>query len=290
VRHFDLRPNSIPEKLSFTTVRIESTIAGGLTSRGTGFFYNHILNDGKNMVPLIITNKHVIDGAIKGGFHVHLLDEKSQEGPSGRFVKIEFSDFGSKWIGHPNPDVDLCAMLFQPIRDEQEHNGVRFYNAPLTSRQLPSPELFESLQPLCDIVMPGYPLGHWDSHNNMPLIRKGVTATHPSLDYEGRPMFIADIASFAGSSGSPVLLYNQGTYTDTNGVHVGERFALIGVTFAGLIQQLNGVVSIEPIPTALRGTANITTLAHLACVIKSSEILKLAEFICAPYQNSNRAG
>lgn len=291
MRNDDLRPKSIPERLSFNTVRIESTMADGSKSFGTGFFYDHILNDGELMVPLVITNRHVIDGAIKGGFHVHLLDAKSQEGPSGKFVKIEFSDFGSKWIGHPDPGVDLCAMLFQPIRDEHERNGVRFYNAPLTSRQLPSPELLESLQPLCDIVMPGYPAGHWDRHNNMPLIRKGATATHPCLDYDGKATFVVDIAVIPGSSGSPVLLYNQGSYNDHNGLHLGgDRLALLGVLFQGLNQQLNGEVIIEKIPTEVKGTAKIITMAHLALVIKSSEILKLAEFICAAYQHSKRVG
>ena len=43
----------------------------------------------------------------------------------------------------------------------------------------------------------------------------------------------------------------------------------------------NGTVSMEPIPTELKGTVQIQSMVHLACVIKSSEIRKLAETICS---------
>ena len=54
--------------------------------------------------------------------------------------------------------------------------------------------------------MIGYPDGIWDSVNNLPVIRKGITATHPHISWNGKTEFLTDIASFPGSSGSPYFL------------------------------------------------------------------------------------
>lgn len=281
MRHDNLKPESIPEMLLFSTVRIESVRADGSKSCGTGFFYNHILDE-TTMLPLVITNKHVIQGAMRGSFHVHLADQNAKDRPSGVFQGFEQGDFESLWIGHPDSKVDLCAMPFQPLRQQVERSGQRLYNAALSSRELPEPELIETLSTLDEIVMPGYPIGIWDQANNMPIIRRGVIASHPNLNFCGKTEFLADIACFPGSSGSPVLLYNSGFYTKKEGgVQVGSRFALVGVIYAGPVYMPNGTVCMEPIPTELKGAVQIQSMVHLACVIKSSEIRKLAEAICS---------
>lgn len=281
MRHDDLKPETISELLLFSTVRIESTRANGAKSCGTGFFFNHILDE-KRMVPLIVTNKHVVQGADKGSFHVHLAHESETDRPSGLFRGFEQSNFESLWIGHPDPKVDLCAMPFQPLRQQVELSGRHIYNAALSSRDLPKSELTDALSTLDEIVMPGYPIGIWDQANNMPIIRRGVIASHPNLNFCGKVEFLADIACFPGSSGSPILLYNAGLYPKKGGgVQIGSRFALLGVIYAGPVYTQNGTVSIEPIPTELKGAAQVQAMAHLACVIKYSEITKLAETICS---------
>jgi hypothetical protein len=48
--------------------------------------------------------------------------------------------------------------------------------------------------------MVGYPNGLWDTANNFPLIRRGVTATHIKNNYNGKSEFVIDIACYGGSS------------------------------------------------------------------------------------------
>ncbi len=60
--------------------------------------------------------------------------------------------------------------------------------------------------------MVGYPVGLWDSVNNMPILRRGSTATLLDWTYEGRQEFVIDAACFPGSSGSPVFKYTVGDY------------------------------------------------------------------------------
>jgi hypothetical protein len=57
---------SLTEQLVHTTTRIESTIPNG-KSVCTGFFFSFEFEE-NIQVPVIITNKHVINGAIKGSF------------------------------------------------------------------------------------------------------------------------------------------------------------------------------------------------------------------------------
>jgi len=45
--------------------------------------------------------------------------------------------------------------------------------------------------------MIGYPSGLWDTKNNLPIVRKGITATTPYFDYNGKREFLVDIAAFA---------------------------------------------------------------------------------------------
>lgn len=54
---------SIYEQLSFCTSRIETEDANGNSYSGTGFFFN--LNVNNKIVPLLITNKHVVKGMKK---------------------------------------------------------------------------------------------------------------------------------------------------------------------------------------------------------------------------------
>ena len=58
---------SVTEKLLFTTVRIECELSGGAKSLGSGFFFNFGKREERSF-PVIVTNKHVIENALRGNF------------------------------------------------------------------------------------------------------------------------------------------------------------------------------------------------------------------------------
>jgi len=137
---------------------------------------------------------------------------------------------------------------------------------------------FADLTPLEEVLMIGYPNGIWDSRNNMPILRRGVTATHPAIEYEGRREFMIDAACFPGSSGSPVMLYNTGSYsTRDGGLAIGTRIKLLGVLFAGPEHTVTGELQIVVVPTrqdvlAVPGIPN-----NLGVVIQSSRLRHFEE-------------
>jgi hypothetical protein len=70
---------------------------------------------------------------------------------------------------------------------------------------LPSPEQLAGMDTIEEVLMVGYPTGLWDEAYNLPLIRKGITATPPAIDFNNRQEFVVDMACLPGSSGSPVI-------------------------------------------------------------------------------------
>jgi hypothetical protein len=79
----------------------------------------------------------------------------------------------------------------------------------------------------------GYPNGIWDSKNLLPVVMRGTTASPIEVDFEGTPRFLIDASVFGGSSGSPVFILNQGTYSmKDGGVAVGSRFTSLARAIA----------------------------------------------------------
>lgn len=125
--------------------------------------------------------------------------------------------------------------------------------------------------------MIGYPNGIWDAKNNLPIIRKGVTATHPAINFNGKSEFLTDIASFPGSSGSPVFLLNVGGYMDSQGnVFMGtSRVKLLGVHYAGALHTATGDIKIVYSPTSNTPIPVTQIPNNIGVAISSKEILVL---------------
>lgn len=109
--------------------------------------------------------------------------------------------------------------------------------------------------------------------NNCPVFRRGATATHPNTDYCGKKEFMIDAACFPGSSGSPVLLYNFGTYSDRQGnITVGTRIKLLGILCAGPQHTAAGEIVITNVPTASKPISISRIPNNLGIIIKSERL------------------
>lgn len=262
---------SISEQLAHSTVRIETSTASGGGS-GTGFFYRFAAN-GDAHVPAIVTNKHVIEGSFRGSF---VLTEKGDdENPIyGQYRYFDFDNFQNHWILHPDKEVDLCAMPIAPLLHQAEERNLNFFYVPLDKSLLLTEKELNDLILMEDVVMVGYPNGIWDEKNNMPIFRKGITATHPHLDWNGRAEFLIDAACFPGSSGSPVFLFNQGGYaTKSGGLVIGpSRVKLLGVLYAGTQHTVSGEIKVVQVPTQKAAVSISSIPNNLGIVIKASQL------------------
>lgn len=268
---------SLTEQLQYTTIRIECMNDRGGTSTGTGYFFAFKVDPKtREHIPVVITNKHVIEGSIEGNFVFTLADQSNNPLDTQHYT-VKVQNFESHWVKHPDPDVDLCAMPIAFIIREVEKEGKKVFYRNLDSSIIPTEDQLGTLAALEDIIMVGYPNGIWDHINNKPIFRKGVTATHPFLDYRGKKEFMIDAACFPGSSGSPIFLLNEGGYRDRDGNTIlGEtRLYLLGTLYAGPQHTATGEIRVVDIPTNQKPIAISTIPNNLGLIIKSSRIKEL---------------
>ena len=242
---------TISEFLLLTTIRIETITPNGICT-GTGFFFNFLFNKETGMsIPAIVTNKHVIKDAIKGKLRFSLRNEAG-EPQWGHYYDLTVEDFEKAWILHPEGSVDLCIMPIAEIHKMVQSNGINLHYTALCVDDIPSDQdLKDNYSRVEDITIVGYPDGIWDAANNMPIVRKGITATALQLDFNNAPKFLVDAAIYGGSSGSPVFVFNQGSYSPANGGLVaGSRIKLVGVIHAVAQHTVTGDIRIIDVPVS----------------------------------------
>lgn len=278
------------EYLIHSTVRIECDTLTGKGS-GSGYFFAFLEKDSQ-YTPCIVTNKHVIAGAMRGTFHITRLGLDGAP-KLGEYVSFVVDDFEQRWIGHPDPSIDLAILPIGEFLHNAKEQGHSLHFDPLGKALIASNELLTTLPSMEEIVMIGYPNGIWDAKHNLPIIRRGITATHPRLPYNGKSEFLIDAACFPGSSGSPVFLANIGTYISAEGaVCAGSRIALLGTLYAGPQHTATGEVIVVEVPTDTKAMAISTIPNNLGLVIQSSKLLDfepiLEKLFKAPPGQSSR--
>ena len=124
---------------------------------------------------VIVTNKHVIEKA-------QILNLVFN--PSGQDNKVDFKSgkigfqlnkFLNSWYRHPNPNVDLAFIPMRNIIKMMTEKGEIPFMSFLKRENFPKPEEWNELTPLEQIIFVGYPDDVWDSVNNLPVFRRGIT-------------------------------------------------------------------------------------------------------------------
>jgi hypothetical protein len=277
-----IEPISVAENIMYSTARIVGKIPNSSnTKTGTGFFFN-FPTDTQQFIPVLITNKHVIEGTERLTFLVHTATNKDAKFPSAN-VGIESAP--TDWILHPDPKIDLCGLVVGPVMNSMAPT-IPFFRA-LDPTLLKSDSELKNLNAVEQILMVGYPNGLWDATNNYPLLRRGITASHPAVDFDvgGVATTVVDVASFPGSSGSPVFIYNDGNYSDKNGnTIIGSRVIFLGILYSGPIFQSDGTIVIRDIPTANVPVPVVNMMMNLGYIIKAKEVSALGAAIFAKHR------
>lgn len=215
-----------------TTVKIKGKESDGKVISGTGFFYAFNSSGNGRTFNAFITCRHVLENLKEAQLLMHLGDY-NKEIPDILLQKAEWLTIGNLkeiTICHPDKDIDLCGipverLKVKPISDRPINSVI----LTIPDSMAISDEKLMELTPIEDIYVIGFPDGLTDSKIGLPLIRKGITAYHPGIDFNGKSIGLLDVTSYPGSSGSPVLIYNQGTYPTQNRIVVGNRAIFLGI-------------------------------------------------------------
>ena len=275
---------SIFEQICFSTTRIKTKDANGNSFFGTGFFFSCKLNENR-IIPLIVTNKHVVKGMTTGLFRMTKADANGNPIHKDHF-QLEIDNFQQKWVFHPDHDVDLCVFPLAQVINLARMQGTSIFYKTFDESLLPNSEELSSFDAVEEVLMIGYPNGLWDSVNNMPIVRKGITATDIKFDYEGRKEFLIDAACFPGSSGSPVLICDVGGYRDKHGnLNWGTtRIFLLGILYAGPQLTVTGDIKVVTISNMQQKALVVSHIPNnLGYIIKAERIMDFVPIIKQNY-------
>ena len=258
---------SVSEQITYSTVKIDCLYADGKSGSGTGFIV-HLCKENDKCIPVLVTNKHVVNNNVKTIFQFCKQDDMGNPMDT---VPLAVELNNSKWIPHPDNSVDLCILPFGEILNQLIQDNKKIFYIPITVDLIPKEEQIQDLNAIEEVIMVGYPIGLMDNYNNKPIIRRGITATHIKKDYQGKKEFLVDMACFPGSSGSPIFILNQTMYTTKNDFVVGPRFLFVGVLYGGPQYTATGDVVIADEATKPVSVLHIPT--NLGVAIKASRIL-----------------
>ena len=259
--------------------RVEA-LRGAQTSYGTAFQFNIIppMAPPNAVIPFFITNKHVVQNCSRLRFLIH---RESAGKPSGNPIYLDCPADETWHYEHPSADLVAICVGGAMQHWREEHFGQNLFWAGFAKDAIVPESELSKLDIPSSVLLVGCPSGLWDELNGFPLFRRGSTASHPAVDYEGKSEFMIDAAVFSGSSGSPVWLYDVGLLaadkTKPNEFAPLNRQGLLGILYAGPRIDERGKVIKLPVPTSIGDEVSVATRMHLGNVIKGRELRFMAE-------------
>lgn len=268
---------SISEQLLYSTIQIVCYSNNrAIKSTGTGFIYGFCSQE-KGCYPALVTNKHVVKDADECELTFHVKDFEGN--PSSEKITFCVKDnFKNKCIYHPEENIDLAIFDLSNVFYQCKNMGKTVFYSFLDKDLIPSVEDSEKFSAIEDIIMVGYPNGLIDEMNNLPIVRKGITATPFFINYNGNQQFLADIACYPGSSGSPVLILQEGVSKDKFGnVSIGKStLKLLGINSSVYLNTITGALICQE-TTTIKPLIQVPN--NLAIIIKAEKILDFETII-----------
>lgn len=270
----------------FCTVRITNTSPAGV-STGTGFFFDAGVGDDDPHVfaPLVITNKHVVEGATDLKFGM-LHSNADGTGPIlGNRTDVHMSvDRNSPpWVGHPDPEVDVVALMGTPLYAALRNIGIEAFTRVLGADLFPTPEVEKDIDAIEELTFVGYPNGQADDFHHTPIVRRAITATPLALPFGGKPTFLLDGSVFGGSSGSPVFVYDKFGYASGDSFLLSPRLLLVGIVSATMLRPEVFELQVNSAPHV-----QIARNLNLGIAYSWKSIDETVEFFCATHGIARR--
>lgn len=215
--------NDVSTQLMYTTVPIYAQNQDNTYSSGTGFIFAVRESDTLS-IPLLVSNYHVLENAVAGFFELHVAENGA---PTNKSVRVQFDK--AIISGNRLGNLDLIAVPLAATLNGFASKNVELFFRSVDQKMIPSQDQWDNFSAIEDITFIGYPNALYDDKNKMSIVRKGITATPIWNNFKGEDAFLIDAGVFPGSSGSPVFIYNKGSYPTKDGLVIGNRLLFVGV-------------------------------------------------------------
>lgn len=277
-----LDPQSFLEQILFSTLRIELLNDDNKPQGiGSGFLLKVDFPENlEESLLLLVSNRHVFEGSQRFNITFHRRNVGSNLPQLGQTLTYQATSRKGVPFLHPNPRIDLACIN---ISSAISQLGSQIYYKFLDKRvfaNFTEPELDVGQR----VIFIGYPENRYDQRHNLPILRSGVTASHPRLNYNGEEQFLIDAQVFPGSSGSPVFLnmkeaqYNRGQII----LGTGLPYLFVGVVSATMLR--NNIVI--PLPTSLLGVSQ--EVIGLGLVFKTTALNSLIKLVLQQIWNKTQ--
>jgi hypothetical protein len=249
-----MRVESLADQLYFVTAQLVAR-RGSDEWLGTAFLYKVEVTGGGHGL-FLITNRHMLEHADE--LEVRMIGSGPDNLPRlGVPATATFKPLTSnRWAAHPDNNIDVAAISFYQVLEAMDARGICPFFKSIDPSLCLTPAIAHELDSVEEITFVGYPSGLYDDSSCLPIVRRGITATPLSVDYQGKPSFLVDAAVFPGSSGSPVFIVNKGSYQTRETFVVGQtRLICLGLVAAVHLHPVTGTLA--QMPTALSAVTEI---------------------------------
>ena len=177
-----MKPNSLLERILYSTVNLHLLDNdSNPNGTGTGFFVSAPVGKNGLSVVLLISNKHVFKDSPMFRINFHTRKKGILEPDLSRIFPHLTLGYETAYSEHPNPNIDLACINISNILDK--YKDEIYYQ---TIDQSIFSDLSDSFLDVANrIIFVGYPEGLFDPIHNLPLVRTGIIASHPKIDFEG---------------------------------------------------------------------------------------------------------
>lgn len=242
-----------------------------------------IMLNAEDMIPLLITNKHVIENTHEIKIRLSTSNNNDNSEKNGIIEYTIKDGIDNLIFMHPDPLIDLAAINIACILQNIQDRDISGYGVMLAPQDLTTEEELSGLDLAEEVLMIGYPTGLYDEKHNLPIIRQGVIASDPGVDFNGQKHFLIDCACYPGSSGSPVFMKEKQHIRIDNGLMTvkQQRASLIGILYAGPLHTIKGAIISNG--TRIESNVSVETrdVINLGYVIPSSIILDFKDLVLA---------
>ena len=233
-------------------------------------------------IPFIVTCRHVVNGFASATFS--FVQSKDGKPELGQKCEVVVPNLQSMVFYDPNPQIDVAVIPLVPILNYFKANGQTPFYRSLDKELVPNREAAEDLSAIQSVVFVGYPNRMRDEKNLLPLARRGYTASPYFVDFNGLPLFLIDANVFPGSSGSPVMVLDQGAYAFHGGIKAGSRAYFLGLVSLAYFQPVDGEIQFVAKPTQFVPVVKEQRFLNIGGVIKAKAILNtMSEFVKAHF-------